>query len=243
MRPVLLLTRPRAASERFAEALPQTVLDRVSVLTSPLIGIEFLVESLDLGGARGIVFTSANAVDAAAAATADRTLLCHCVGEATAAAARNAGWHARNCGANSDELVTALAADPPPAPLLHLSGRHTRGDIASRLSHLGIPTRSLAVYDQPLLPLSSEALAVLAAEDPVIAPIFSPRTARHFADLVFASAPLHVIGLSEAVVEPLKNRQLASLEVAETPDASAMIRAIASRLDGMSRVEGQSSAQ
>lgn len=243
MRPVLLLTRPRASSLAFAEALPAEMRDRVEVVISPLMEIEPLVQSLDLGAARGIVFSSANAVRAVAPLVTDRSLPCFCVGEVTAEVAREAGWDARAMGATADELVPALLREGPAGPLVHLVGQHRRGDIAGRLSQGGIETRAVPVYAQPLRDLNDAARAALAGELPVIAPLFSPRTARHFAGLARGTAPIHAVAMGEAVAESLNSLNFAYISVAEHPDAQSMVQAIGDCLGRISRVEGVRPAQ
>lgn len=238
LRPVLLLTRPAEASERFASQLPPDVLARVDLIISPLIRIEPLVQSLDFGPARGLIFTSANGVRVVDGVTEDRLLPSYCVGEKTAATARDAGWNAHALGATADELVAALLRDRPEGPLLHLSGEHTRGDIAARLCAAGLPTAETAVYAQPLQPLDDAAQRALVGKMPVIVPLFSPRTARHFAEQAIGPAPVHAIALSESVAEPLKPKGFSRVDVALRPDAGAMVEAIAACLAGITRVEG-----
>lgn len=234
LRPVLLLTRPAEAAERFASQLPPDVLARVDLLVSPLIRIEPLVQSLDFGPARGLIFTSANAVRVVAGVTDDRRLPCFCVGDTTAATARAAGWDALALGATADELVAALLRDRPEGPLLHLSGEHTRGDIARRLGD----TTETAVYAQLLQPLNAAARQALDGAMPVIAPLFSPRTARHFAEQAAGRAPIHAIALSKSVAEPLKPKGFSRVVTALRPDAGAMVKAVVTCIEGISRVEG-----
>ena len=66
-------------------------------LEEPLFEIRPVAAAPDLSQARGVVFTSSNAVAVASALNARRDLPCFCVGEVTAARAADAGWPAR-CG-------------------------------------------------------------------------------------------------------------------------------------------------
>jgi uroporphyrinogen-III synthase len=234
----LLMTRPQEASDRFVAALPAALRARLNIVVSPLLDIVTTATEIDMGDARGLIFTSVNGVAAAAGLTGRRDLPCHCVGDVTAAAARAAGWQARAVGDNAEAMIAALIADPPPAPLLHLRGAHGSGDVAGRLTDAGIPTRLHAIYDQPLLPLSAPALALLDGTDPVIAPLFSPRTARHFAGLARGRAPLFLAALSPAVAEPLETLAFRALDVAIRPDAASMVPLIADLAERANRVEG-----
>ncbi|MCB1341768.1 MAG: uroporphyrinogen-III synthase [Pseudooceanicola sp.] len=239
LRPVVLLTRPEAASHRFAALLPEGV----RVVIAPLIGIETAAQTLVLDNAQGIIFTSGNAVTIAAQLTIDRTLPCFCIGEATAQAARQAGWSAQAMGGDADALVQALLQTRPTPPLLHLAGEHRRGQVAERLSAAGIETRAITLYRQTQNDLADEAQTLLATETPIIAPIFSPRSAQHFAQTVERRAHLHVVAISEATAEPLRGQGFATISVAGAPDARAMARGVTDCLARLSRVEGGGAAQ
>lgn len=239
----LLMTRPRAASDRFVAALPAALRARLTVVHSPLLEIVRTTGAIDLADARGIVFTSANGVATAAGLTGRRDLPCFCVGEATTRAARAAGWTAHCAGENAEAMVAALIATPPEPPLMHLRGVHARGDVAARLTAAGTATRELAIYDQQMLSLTDAALALLNGPAPVIVPLFSPRTARQFADLAGGRAPLLIAALSRAVADPLESLDNAVLEVAKCPDSAAMVETVARLAEQAIRVEGGSGAQ
>lgn len=237
----LLMTRAKDASDRFVDALPPDLHPRI--VRSPLIGIVPVASGLDISGAKGIIFTSGNGVETASALTSRRDLPCFCVGQATTAKACATGWLAECAGRNADELVSALIARPPQAPLVHLRGVHARGGIADRLTAAGIETHAQAIYDQPLLPLSGAAIAALAGSDPVVVPLFSPRAARHFASLAEVSAPLFLAAMSGAVADPLKTLPFRWLQVAERPDIGAMADAVAAAAWQAIRVVGGSDPQ
>lgn len=243
----LLMTRAPEASLRFVAALPPALRARLNVVVSPLLDMVATATAIEHGDARGLIFTSGNGVAVAVGLSARRDLPCFCVGKVTAAAAVAAGWAARAMGENAQSLIAALIADPPPAPLLHLRGTHGRGDVAGRLTRAGIETRVQAIYDQRLLALSAPAMALLDGPEPVIAPLFSPRTARQFADLARGRAPLYLAALSPAVAEPLETIRfkvrLMALEVAAQPDAVSMGELVAALALRVNRVEGGSAPQ
>lgn len=241
--PTLLMTRPRPASDRFVAGLPSALRQRIAVCHNPLIEIVPRGGALDLGPARGLIFTSANGVAVAAAATARRDLPCFCVGAATTRAARAAGWEATDCGPTGDALVAYLMQDLPEAPLLHLSGAHRSGDIAGRLTGAGCATAVHVLYDQELRPLSAEARALLERGGPVIVALFSLRTARQFAAQSAGLTGFHVVALSAVVAEPLRNRAQSPVFVAERPDAEAMAALVEKLANRICRVEGGGAAQ
>ncbi len=237
------MTRPQAASERFVNQLPQDIRAGVSLIYSPLITIVPIASEIEFGDARGLIFSSANAVEIAAGLSRQRDLPCYCVGAATTRAASKAGWPAECSGVNSDTLLRKLRHAQTRGPLLHIRGTHTRGDLARRLRASGCPTREQVTYDQPLLPLSDAAQETLAGASPVIVPLFSPRTARQFGKLVTGPAPLFLAALSDAVadqVKPLKYRQLS---VPDRPDAGAMAQLVSHMVNDAIRVEGDRPAQ
>jgi len=222
----LLMTRPRAASERFVAGLAPDLRRRLHVIHSPLVQIAFGPDLVAPGNARGVILTSSNGVAAAQAAGVRPALPAYCVGPATAASARDAGWSVAVTCDTADALVTALTDRRPPAPLLHLRGRHARGAVADRLTAAGIETRAQEIYDQRLIAPSDAARAALDGADPVIAPLFSPRTARQFADTCTGTAPLFLAAISPAAAEPVENMSYRALILASRPDGAAMAAAV-----------------
>ncbi|CUI01385.1 uroporphyrinogen-III synthase [Leisingera aquaemixtae] len=238
----LLMTRPLAAAERFVAGLPEAARAGLKVVYAPLMEIQAAQAPVRLEGVKGVIFTSANGVEAASRETAAR-LPAYCVGERTAQAAAESGWTASCLGHCAGELVAALLSRRPEAPLLHLRGAHARGGISGRLTDGGIPCREQILYDQVLLPLTSEARALLAAQTDVIVPLFSPRTAHHFADLCGEAAHLHLIALSPAVAEPLKGLNCKTLRVSKSPDAAAVAAAVLDAAAQLSQLEGERRAE
>ncbi|MFY0308444.1 uroporphyrinogen-III synthase [Leisingera sp. D0M16] len=238
----LLMTRPLAAAERFVAGLPEAARAGLRVIYAPLMEIRPAQAPVDLDHVKAVIFTSANGVEAASRETAAR-LPAYCVGERTAQAAAEAGWQASCLGHCADELVAALLSQRPEAPLLHLRGGHARGEIAERLTSGGIPCQEQILYDQVLLPLTDEAKMALAAQTDVIVPLFSPRTARHFANLCGDASHLHLIALSPAVAEPLKGLNCKTLRVSKTPDAAALAAAVLDAAAQLSPLEGNRHAE
>ncbi|MBE1286072.1 MAG: uroporphyrinogen-III synthase [Rhodobacteraceae bacterium] len=235
---VLLMTRPRAAAERFVQALS---LD-LAPIYAPLLDIRPLDQSLNLTGYAGVIFTSANGARQASDLTSDRTLPAYCVGAMTTQAARDAGWQANMRGRDASEMINSLLQSRPEGTLLHLRGEHARGDIAENLTQGGLPCKSRVIYDQVLKPLSQEALDALLSETDVIAPIFSPRSARQFAEFCPKAAKPHLVALSRAVSEPLRGLNYKSLSVCDEPDSGSMMAEVARVWENIRRVEGEPDA-
>ncbi len=234
----LLMTRPRAASERFVAQLPERLRSRVQVIYSPLLDIRPMEQAVDTTGVRGLIFTSANGVAAAAAQDVRRDLPAYCVGPATTETARQAGWAARMAGQTAEELVAKLLKERPESPLLHLRGEHSRGNIAKRLTDLGVTVLEQPIYQQRLLPLSPQAQAIAIGTAPVIVPLFSPRTARQFADVWRGTAPLFLAAISQASAESLENLAFAHLRVAKRPTPKKMRKTVKKLAKHALRLEG-----
>ncbi|MCE8534250.1 uroporphyrinogen-III synthase [Ruegeria pomeroyi] len=236
------MTRPRGASERFVAGLRPEIRAALTPIFSPLLRIEPTVEALDFGSAAGLIFTSSNGVGIAARLTVDRSLPCFCVGRATTRMAAQAGWSATMAGESAEALIAGMLARRPETPLLHLRGEHGRGEVAANLTRMGLRTGEQVIYAQRLLPFSDEAQRVLTGDKPVIAPVFSPRTARQFAELLNGTPQISVVAMSEAVKKPFENIKLSDLIVAKTPDADAMRDAIEIAVTRAIRVEGRPGA-
>ena len=221
----LLLTRPLQGSRAFWEALDARSRTTLDLVISPLLEIKPL--GVEIPDANTVIFSSQNGV---AHAPHGQGRVAYCIGEITTAKAQHAGWDARCMGSDADGLVAALFRENILTPLLHLSGRHTRGNIAGRLNAHGIQTGHLAIYDQKLCDLTEDAKTVLERENPVILPLFSPRTARQLKTQDTSRAPLHIIALSPTIAQEVQSMPHASLEICKTPTRTAIYEAVQFRL-------------
>ena len=226
--PVLIMTRPALASQRFVDAIKPDVLAKLALITSPLLKISPTDANVDLTRYRGVIFTSAHGVDHVEYGDG---FPAYCVGARTAEVARQRGWNASVLGQNADELIQNLIKTLPPSPLVHIGGIHQRGDIAARLTAAGIKTDAIAVYDQQLLPLSAAAQTALGAGIPCIVPLFSPRTAMQFVSECANMRNVVVIALSDAVAEPFVGSDIGKLVVAECLNAASMHNALETAVD------------
>ena len=224
----VLLTRPEAQSVRLAASLRQRLGPRILPVISPLLSPVFHQPAIAVRQYVAVVFTSETGVEAARRmrqAGSALPLAAICVGERTAIAARSAGFEARSADGNAEALVTMILRNRPQGPLLYLHGRETQGDIAGRLNSAGLETVSALVYQQDPQPLSGLALDALAADRPLIVPIYSARTARLFIDALPPTrrAPLLIAAISDAVAKALMPVGSQALRVAARPDAAAML--------------------
>ncbi len=108
-----------------------------------------------------------------------------------------------------------------------LRGEDARGEVAERLVLAGTETVSLVIYRQEAQPLSPDGAAILAAESPVILPLFSPRSAALFRAALppDARATLLLVAMSAAVADEARAIPHSRLETALLPTAEAMLHA------------------
>ena len=229
--PTLLLTRPAAQSQEFAERCRAALGPDLAVVISPVLSIRPRDSAPDLGSFRGVVLTSANGARALAAQADVCGVRAWCVGDRTAEAARRLGMDARSAAGSADELVDMVAGEP--GPLLHAHGAESRGRVAERLTAAGTETREAVLYDQVAQPLSAEARRLLDGDGPVILPLFSPRSAALVAAAAGgARAPLCLASLSAAVDAAWTGPAPAARRIAERPDAAALVRCVTALFRG-----------
>jgi uroporphyrinogen-III synthase len=181
----LLLTRPAEDSERMAEILRQAGHACASL---PVFTIRNLPGNLpDLAGITGLLFTSRNGVRAFAAATPRRDFAVFAVGEASAAAARDAGFTRVTAGGGDvDSLAAtvATAAVPADCRLLHVAGETLTGDLCGLLQARGFTVSRCTLYAaEAIADMPADMAAALAAGSFDAVMFFSPRTAAVFAEL------------------------------------------------------------
>jgi uroporphyrinogen-III synthase len=170
MRP-LIIVRPEPGASASASAAEQLGLQAVAM---PLAAIQPLDwRSPDPREFDGLLLTSANAVrHGGAEIDRVRDLPAHCVGEATAAAARDAGFSIASVGHGGvDALLAALSAD---MWLLHLCGRDRRAPHAPRQSIRAVPVYEAVWLPPPKSPRVFEGAVVA---------VHSPRAASRLAEL------------------------------------------------------------
>jgi uroporphyrinogen-III synthase len=231
--PSFLLTRPEARASRFAAQLRARFGPQAGIVTSPLLFPRLLAAPLPAERCSAIIFTSETGVDGFRHLSAEQGLLAFCVGDRTAAAAQAAGFVAQSAGADAMALVETISRATPGGPLIHARGRDTTGDLAVRLASLGYRVHEMVVYEQIATPLSPEAARLLSGDGPVIAPVFSPRSAALLAaDAAVQArhAPLWLATLSPTVAAACAAAQAERTACAARPDADALLDAVAALL-------------
>lgn len=218
--PILLITRPKNDAVRLARAVTLAMGIPVQVVIAPLMRI-VPVAVAGLTDLAHVIFTSANGV--AQADDVPRSAVAWCVGTRTAAAAKEAGFVVKVGGGDAGQLLELLLDAAPQGKIAHIRGKHARGGIAEGLNAAGIDCIDAVAYDQVAEPLNDVALDVLRGDVPIVAPLFSPRTAALLMKNVPSGAPLHVVAMSGAVADVVGP---ITVTVAEKPEGAAMVAAI-----------------
>lgn len=232
----LLITRPGDDGARLADTLRQLGHDPA---LEPLLTIRlFDGPPLDLSGVQAILATSANGIRAIAGRTDERQILLYAVGDATARAAKEAGFLEVSSASGDVEALAALAReklDPAKGPLVHVAGSEVAGDLAGALGAAGFTVRREVLYEsETAYSLSASTIAAIKEEriDGIL--VYSPRTAATLsrlirkARLVRDCRHIDLFCLSPAVAEAAKDIQWRETKIAAEPTQEAMLALVRS---------------
>lgn len=230
--PILITRAEPGASETDARI---TALG-LRAVKSPVLAIEARSDEAlpELQSVSGLVFTSANGVRVFAERSSDRRLNAWCVGPATAAAARAAGFEqVHESAGNAVDLADFIAARSVPAsgPLLHVANRAAKGDLKRSLEARGYRVNFAPLYGmRAAKSLSASAARALQADGPTIVLIHSAKGAEAFADLCAADPPrpLAVVAISAAAAQPLAALDTLSINVAAAPNEDSLLDTLGS---------------
>ncbi|HEY4344884.1 MAG TPA: uroporphyrinogen-III synthase [Parvibaculum sp.] len=228
----LLVTRPDEDAGSLVAAL--TALGHEAV-AAPLLSIRVLLDvKIPDAAYRALLVTSANGVRALGRHVERLlSLKVFAVGEASAEAAREAGFADVEAAGGDVASLTALVARrlaPGGGPLLHIAGSIVAGDLKGDLEKLNFSVMRTVLYEAVTAPrLPDHAAVDLKAGriDGVL--LYSPRTAKTFAALVRdegvegALSGVTAYCLSQAVAEALTGLPLAAIRVAAAPDQLSLL--------------------
>ena len=223
--PTLLLTRPVVQSRAFLLACEAALGARIPAVIAPLLKIVEVGDLPDLDRYATIVVTSAHAVHRLVSSDNLRGRKLVCVGEATADLARSHGAVAASLG--TDVVRFLENADKLVSPCIYLRGRHISTDLVSASHKVGVQMDEAIVYDQVAQPMSRAGDAVLCGGTPVIAPLFSARTAELLSRSVGIGAQTLVIAMSERVAASWYGG--GQLEIVSEPTSAAICEAVIQR--------------
>jgi uroporphyrinogen-III synthase len=210
----LLLIRPEpgfAATAKRAHALG------LSVIGAPLFAVRAVAwETPDLARYAGILFTSANAIrEAGAQVTKLLHLPAFAVGEATAAAARDAGFASVVTGEKDVAWIVARIGTLGPQTILHLAGRDTVPFDARTVA-----VDKIVIYDSVAVDPPTGWDNWLAKNPVALA--HSPRAGEQLARHVADKAAIALVAISDAAAEAA-GPGWESVDVASEPRDEAML--------------------
>jgi uroporphyrinogen-III synthase len=205
--------RPEPGASETVRKARERGLDAVNM---PLFEVESVEwQAPDPHDVEGLLLTSANALrHAGPGAQPLKPLPVYAVGEATAAAAREAGFTVAQVGSGGvDELLASLNPD---LRLLHLCGEQHKETEAKQAITRVIVYRSRPV-EAPDLSVAANGVAL----------IHSPRAARRFAELVQARDSTAIAAISQAAAEAAGTGWKA-IKAADRPTDEALLALAAS---------------
>lgn len=230
-RPILLLTRPDAGSVRFARAFQARFGQDWPVVMSPLAQTEWRSPTIPEGTWQEIIFTSENGVAGFVRLGARHGRHAWCVGPRTACAARRAGFAVTEGPGTAAGLAAMIAAAGVPGPVLWPRGAHVAMDIPGLLAPAGIHVAPVIVYDHAPARLTVEAEMLLKGTVAILLPLFSPRSATSAGHALSGrTAPLWIAAISAATAEAGALLGADRQVIAEKPDSTAMLGALAALL-------------
>jgi len=206
-------------------------------VVAPLLRIAAIKEiRIDLSGVQAVLFSSANGVRAFAELGGHTDITALCVGDATALAAREAGFR-DVCSAEGDATALAMLArtalDPRAGAVLWASGEDIARDVGAILNQSGFEIRRAILYRAESEARLPEGAAKALEATALRAALFhSARAADVFAVLAAdarlggRAASVDAICISSRVAEAARALPWARVVVAESPDEDAMLAAL-----------------
>lgn len=227
----ILLTRDRAASERFARRLRRR---GHTCVIAPLFRIEFNpLAGCDLPDATAILFTSANGVRAVATRDIARRMPVFAVGDTTARVAKGVGFRnvhsARGDASALVRLVRKCAPTEAAAPLLWLRGRDANAGLSLNLTQLGYRVEERVVYSAERVERFPQRASDALADGQIdIVMLLSARTASAFTTLLPEERRKN-LGVVQALVpsaevaERILDAGFAEIEIAPEPSLDSLL--------------------
>lgn len=185
---------------------------------APLLAIERIAQPApDLTGVAALAFTSRNGVEAFAALSDDLSRPVFAVGDATAEAARAAGFASVRSAAGALADLARLLEEAEPGPILAPGALEPSGDLPALLAGR-VRVRALPVYRAV-----ETGAAAPAAFDVVL--VHSPRAGRAAAALAPFAGQV-AVAISDAAAAPLTGAAGLEIRVAARPDEAALFEAL-----------------
>jgi uroporphyrinogen-III synthase len=227
----ILVTRPQPIADHLTAKLKREGFKAYAAPLSSYTEIPF--DAPDVARYQALVFTSAQAVAPFSQRVLRYDVPVFCVGDATALAARQAGYRtvhsAGGDGADLVSLITRYKEELSLKRILHVSGEDAAQDLTAPLATEAIAADRLVVYKAQLLDrLPPEAERALKAGQVTTVMLFSARTAAHFSKLAHENGweaqmmRLEAVCISARVAHELDGNIWQNVRVAKNPHLDAM---------------------
>jgi uroporphyrinogen-III synthase len=228
---VCIITRAQPGAQVSAEGV-------AGLGRNPLVIPAAIVSStdakVDVSGVQALLMTSAAAARHLQTSLEVRALPVYAVGDATAQAAREAGFEQVISAGGDGATLAVLAADrmkPATGALLHVRGSEVAGDVTSMLRACGFATHSLEVYHTIDHGDFQRHVCAAINEHHGLIVLHSPAGARRLLAAVTGQTlqfgQWRAIGLSPACLAGLADLGFSDLISAQQPDEAALLATIA----------------
>ena len=232
LRPLVWVSRTLPAARDSAGRLAA---HGYATLVSPLLRVAFARSAPDLRGVGTLVFTSRNGVAAFVARASERRFTVFAVGDATADAARRAGFPVVASAAGDVGDLRRLmleAGRRGDGVVLRVGAEEPAGTLAADLAAAGFAVADWPAYRTVAIG-AGRVLAQIRARgrDPDAVLIYSPKAARRLSSLCEArsTAPRTIVCISAAAAAELPTDVARRARVAERPDEASLFAALGGR--------------
>lgn len=238
----VLVTRPEPGATQTAARLESLGFTAIKLPLQETVPVP-VAPDVSLSDVAAVAFPSASAVRHAPYELLQRLsgLPCFAVGEATAQAAREAGFTGIVVAdGDAESLAAAIVANRPSGAVAYLCGRVRRSVFESRLAEAGIPAIVIETYDTLALDMDADGVAGLAEGDAIdVALVYSASAADRLASLVTEPeisgrcVNTIFICISDRVAQELAGLEFSpesgpgrKILVAEEPNETAMLKVL-----------------
>jgi uroporphyrinogen-III synthase len=196
-------------------------------LIAPLLTVQSEAANLDLEPFEALAFTSSQGLlHLPPDLPRDRRVFA--VGDATAKAARRAGFTDVLSAAGDVNALAALILQERPLAIVHPAAQETAGDLVRQLTEAGLPARRVTVYSaEPCKALSPDVVRSARDGDLAAVLIHSPRAGQIAAALIarekISMQGARAFGLSPACIKPLTRAGFLNTRAASAPNEAALL--------------------
>ena len=229
----VIITRAQPGAAETAERLVEM---GITPVLSPMLALEASTPEpdLNLDGAAGLIFTSANGVRFFEQRSDERDLTAWCVGPATEAAAIRAGFpKVRTAHGDADTLFHFISefGSPNDGHLVHVANAAAAGRLSERLRTIGFKVAFAPLYmTVPSSTFSEDAIACLTSGTVGAILIHSAKGAAAIAAALVSVeiAETAIVAVSDAAAQPLADMNWKRVEIASEPNEDALLAALRS---------------